>query len=593
MTDTLEERRLQALYRRNILDTPPSESLDRITRMAATIFDLPVSAISLTDRNRQWFMARVGVEHDTIARDKAPCAAVSVSAAPVVIHDLLDDACYATSTLANQGIRFYAGVPLTTSEGFTLGALCVLGVEPRAATDREMSALSDLAAMVMAQIEYQHTLGRTDPLTGLPNRLQFVEDFDGLSARQPDGRRRLAVLIDLARPDELQRLMHVLGPSQVDTLIREAAEMVRRNVDRGSTLYHVSATQFVMIADAGVDEAGFLARVRRKRVDGSNLAGNRFAASWSIGIAPFVPGVTPASDLLRMAAIAVEDAGQTESRVSLFSRERDALQQRRFRILTDFRQALERTDQLRLVFQPRIDLATGRLRGVEALLRWTHPELGEISPGEFIPVIEQTSLARETTAWVLDQALRQHAIWRALGLDIGLSVNISARNLREPAFVAEIRDVLAAYAMDSASLELEVTESAVMTNGAEARARLESLAELGVRIAIDDFGTGYSSFSYLHRLPAHVVKIDRSFITDLDRDTRTAGLVKAMITLSHDLGYTVVAEGVETVEVEAVLRSMGCDEVQGYYYARPLEAEKLLSWKMAYDDRESATAAAA
>lgn len=177
MSDRDEDARLGALRQLNLLDTGPSESFDRITRMASQIFGLPISAVSLTDRDRQWFKSRVGVEHRSIPRDKAPCAQVAESARPVLIPDLLADEVYANSVLADQGVRFYAGAPLVTREGFGLGALCVLGTEPRTASDAEMAALGDLAEMVMSQIELQHAFGRIDPLSGLPNRTQFLDDL--------------------------------------------------------------------------------------------------------------------------------------------------------------------------------------------------------------------------------------------------------------------------------------------------------------------------------------------------------------------------------------------------------------------------------
>lgn len=207
-----EEGRLDALRQLNLLDTSPSESFDRITRMASQIFGLPVAAVSLTDSDRQWFKSRVGITHMSIPRDRAPCARVAESTEIVLIPDLLADECYATSILAGQGVRFYAGAPLTTREGYGLGALCVLGTEPRNATPAEMSALNDLAQIVMSQIELQHAFGRIDPLSGLPNRTQFLDDLEDLG-RNETGSRRLAVLIELARAEQLNNGVRVMAPT--------------------------------------------------------------------------------------------------------------------------------------------------------------------------------------------------------------------------------------------------------------------------------------------------------------------------------------------------------------------------------------------
>jgi EAL domain-containing protein (putative c-di-GMP-specific phosphodiesterase class I) len=212
------------------------------------------------------------------------------------------------------------------------------------------------------------------------------------------------------------------------------------------------------------------------------------------------------------------------------------------------------------------------------LLRWRHPTLGEISPSEFIPIIEQTAMAKATTAWVMETALKQLSTWCAAGLDLQLSVNVSAANLIEPDFMEQVTASLARHALPTERLELEITESAVMEDAGQALTALRTLADAGIRLAIDDFGTGYSSLSYLQRLPAQVVKIDQSFIRSLAVDERQQCLVPTMIMLSHDLGYHVVAEGVETVEALELLATARCDEAQGYLFGRPMTATDFILW---------------
>lgn len=572
-----EDSRLDALYKLSLLDTPPSESFDRITRMASQIFGLPISAVSLTDHDRQWFKSRVGVEHQPIPRDKAPCARVAERAEVVLIPDLLADDHYRNSVLAGQSIRFYAGAPLVTRDGFGLGALCVLGTEPRTATPAEMAALNDLAQMVMAQIELQHAFGRIDPLSGLPNRTQFLDDLDDLGRDDP-GRRRFAVLIDLARAEQLNTGVRVMGSDYLDDMVQEATRTLRAGLDADRKAYHVGATQFAFLAPPEVDEATYLDRLRPVLEQFRSTATSRFVMSAALGVAPFVTGETAPRDVLRTAHSAALDARGLEMPVSVYSTAKDRAHSRRFRLLNDFGAALERPEQLRLVFQPRLDLATRTCLGAEALLRWSHPTLGEISPGEFIPIIEQTSLARATTAWVLDTALRQLAAWRAVGKDIQLSINVSAANLEEQDFAQRVQLHLLKYRVPPAMLELEVTESAVMDNAAQALGLLAALKASGIRLAIDDFGTGYSSLAYLQRLPAQVVKIDQSFVRDLANGEREQALVRSMITLSHDLGYRVVAEGIESAEAAEMLAAMGCDEGQGYHFARPMEVAAFERW---------------
>jgi EAL domain-containing protein (putative c-di-GMP-specific phosphodiesterase class I)/GGDEF domain-containing protein len=572
-----EEARLDALYQLNLLDTPPSESFDRITRMASQIFGLPISAVSLTDRDRQWFKSRVGVDHMQIPRMKAPCGEVAESTDFVLIPDLMADPCYATSVLASQGVRFYAGAPLITRDGYGLGALCVLGTAPRTITEAERATLTDLAQMVMSQIELQHAFGRIDPLSGLPNRTQFLDDLEDLGRDHP-GERRLAVLIDLARTEEIDNGVRVMGSAYVDEIVQEAARTIRALLGPGRTAYHVAATQFAFLAPSDVEEGAYLTMLERHLERAGEMSNVRFAMTTAIGVAPFTTGESAARDVLRTAHSACHDARSTRTSVSAYSPFTDGAHQRRFRLLHDFRQALEQPDALRLVFQPRVDLATGRCCGAEALLRWSHPLLGEVSPGEFMPIVEQTSLARPTTAWVLDAALKQLSAWRAAGLNIAMSVNVSAANLEESDFAQTVQLMMLKHRVRPEMLELEVTETAVMGNGGQALSQLTALEAAGVRLAIDDFGTGYSSLSYLQRLPAQVVKIDQSFILGLEDNEREQTLVRSMITLSHDLGYRVVAEGVETEASADMLARMQCDEAQGYLFARPMEADRFQGW---------------
>ncbi|RYE99277.1 MAG: GAF domain-containing protein, partial [Oxalobacteraceae bacterium] len=241
MRDYQEEARLDALYQLKLLDTSASESFDRITRMASQIFGLPVAAVSLTDRDRQWFKSRVGIDHFSIPRDKAPCSEVAETTQALVVEDLLANPCYADSVLSRAGTRFYAGAPLITSDGYGLGALCVLGTEPRQVAPSELAALVDLAAMVMAQIELQHAFGRIDPVSGMPTRNQFRDDLIDL-ARDYPGERRFAVVVDLARDDQISKITRALGGARVDELIREAAQALRSALGSDRTAYHVGAT---------------------------------------------------------------------------------------------------------------------------------------------------------------------------------------------------------------------------------------------------------------------------------------------------------------------------------------------------------------
>lgn len=276
LTGWSEDKRLAALHQLGLLDTAPTEAFDRITRMAGQLFGLPLAAVSLTDTDRQWFKSRVGIEHPSIPRGKAPCAQVAESSRSLTVPDLLLDPHYCNSPLAGAGIRFYAGAPLTTREGFCLGSMCVLGLEPRQVSEIEMASLHDLAAMVMSQIELQHAFGRVDPLSGLPNHTQFIEDLEDLVADRPLLERRLAVLVDVANPPQLSNVMRVIGSSFLDDMIQEAALAIRSAIGPTRKAYHVAPTQFAFLSPPGVEEESYVAFLANAMAVFRSSASSRF-----------------------------------------------------------------------------------------------------------------------------------------------------------------------------------------------------------------------------------------------------------------------------------------------------------------------------
>jgi EAL domain-containing protein (putative c-di-GMP-specific phosphodiesterase class I) len=546
--------------------------------MASQIFDLPIAAISLTDSDRQWFKSRVGVEHSSIPREKAPCAEVAESRDLLVIEDFLTDPCYHDSVLARAGIRFYAGVPLMTRDGFGLGAMCVLGTSPRQAEPSELTALHDLAAMVMSQIELQHAFGRIDPISELPNRTQFFDDLSDLARNDTTKARNIVIVVDLISVEQMNHAVRVMGSAVIDDLVRISARNFRSLIGPHRKAYHIGSTQLAALAPESMNEFAYVNLLRTQTQKLRKLGGPDMIGTVALGIAPFILGELPPSDILRIAQGAAQDARATGKLFQIHSNTSDNAFRRSFMLLRDFEAALQKPSEFSLAYQPRVDLASGRCVGAEALMRWTHPTLGSIAPGEFIPLIERMALATPTTAWVLETAVSQLAQWREMGLELIISVNISSTNLHEADFAARVSQVLARHRVPPEFLELEITETAVMNDAEQALSQLNELAAAGIRLAIDDFGTGYSSLSYLQRLPVHVVKIDRSFMSDIDTDPRQFSLVTMMISMAKHLGHRVVAEGVETQAVLSQLRLTACDELQGYFFARPLPKDEFAIW---------------
>jgi EAL domain-containing protein (putative c-di-GMP-specific phosphodiesterase class I)/GGDEF domain-containing protein len=577
-----ETARLHALRQLKLLDTPSSDGFDRITRMAAKLFDLSMAAISLTDHDRQWFKSRVGLDQDEAPRLKAPCAVIAERRELLVIPDLLDSYLYADSAMALAGIRFYAGAPLVTREGYGLGALCVLGREPRQFTDEERDMLSDLAAMTMAQIDLQHAFGRIDPTSGLPNRHRLLEDLRDQAAKAELDDRALVIMetMDAAR---LRDALRVLGPEAVDEHVHTVARALEAVLGPDTTAYHVGRVQLAWVAGSWNNAGALLERLRERVELTAGRSAAQLLANPALGVAPFrIGGIAP-EDLLRSAYMAEQDARDRETLVGIYSAEADREHRRRFRLLSDMRAALDARDQLSLAFQPRIDLRSGACVGAEALLRWQHPVLGQVPPGEFIPMVEQTDLVGPLTEWVVETALRQALAWRTAGLAIPISLNVSAANLEEPSFAARLVERLSRANLPPDAIEIEVTESAAVRDGTRAGQQLHELRAAGIRVAIDDFGTGYSTLAYLRTLPADVVKIDQSFIRELHKSERAQTLVRAMIRLAQSLNFRVVAEGVEDQESFDLLCSFACDEVQGYLVSRPLPPADLELWRRKWE----------
>ncbi|MCT8267237.1 GGDEF and EAL domain-containing protein [Afifella sp. JA880] len=578
--DEKEEARLRALRELNLLDTAPSENFDRITRLAAQFFETPISAVSLTDVDRQWFKSRVGCGPQ-IPREHAPCAEVTRSGDVLVVSDLAEDPRFNKGVLVENGVRFYAGAPLVTKEGFTLGSMCVLDTVPREIGKDDEKALRDLAAMVMTQIELQHAIGRIDPVSGLPNRQQFTENLEDL-ARDFAGERRLAILLDLAPPNQIVQALRVLGPTYLDDLMRLSVEGVRNLKIEGHTVYHVGGAQLLAVIGDADEERVEVELVKRLNMlaDFSRGRGAASLSHMACGIAPFILGEVKAGDVLRAAHHAAQDARESDRVVGIYSAATDEEHKRRYALIAALRELLERggDGELSLVYQPRIDLKTGRCYGAEALLRWDHPEYGSVSPAEFIPLAEQTDLMRPLTSWVKLRAIAQLRAWRDEGYDLRVSINVSAANLEEEEFGLRLASVLAENGVSPSCLEIEFTESTFISNRRRVVKNLTDIRELGVVCAIDDFGTGYSTFSYLHDFPADIIKIDQTFIRKLEPGSRGSILVQSLIHMAGALGYRVVAEGVETQDVADFLIEAGCHEGQGYLFSRPLPPEAFADW---------------
>jgi diguanylate cyclase (GGDEF)-like protein/PAS domain S-box-containing protein len=412
-----------------------------------------------------------------------------------------------------------------------------------------------------------------DPLTGLPNRALFKDRLEIAFARAK-GREAARFAVFFLDLDRFKLVNDSLGHRAGDELLVQIARRLESCRRAGDTVARLGGDEFTLLVEgvATDDEAIAVAeRVHRSLIPPYMIEGHEVFAGASIGIALGGPATERVEHLLRDADTAMYRAKVRGCRHAVFDSSMHERAMAALRIENELRRALER-GELRVHYQPIVELSSGKILGVEALVRWEHRERGLVPPSEFIPLAEETGLVVPLGHWVLDEACRALS---TLPERITLSVNLSGRQLLQPEFCTELKEMLARCRIDPSRLRLELTESMLIGNGAAAIAALTQLRGTGVRLCIDDFGTGYSSLSYLHELPIDSLKIDRSFVGAMGDDERKIKIVQSILVLGKALGIDVVAEGVETQEQVDVLRRLGCERAQGYFFARPVPLEQL------------------
>lgn len=433
----------------------------------------------------------------------------------------------------------------------------------------------DITRRKAAERRIEH-LAHHDFLTDLPNRSLLRDRLDvALSQARRERRLVAALFIDL---DRLKVVNDTLGHEAGDQLLREAAKRLATSMREGDTVARLGGDEFMVILPNLGDARG-AAAAARKILDSlarpTELRGQEVFMSASIGIGLFPNDAADSEALIRNADAAMYSAKRSGGdNYQFYTADLNVQVQQRLVIEQGLRVA-EQRNELRLLYQPKVDLASGRIIGVEALLRWQHPVLGAISPERFIPIAEETGLIVPIGEWVLRSACMQARTWRDNGIDLPIAVNLSACQFRQRNLAQTIHRILSETGVPPRFIEIEITESDVMENAESAIATLGELKARGIRISIDDFGTGYSSLSYLKRFPLDVLKIDRSFVRDIAVDSDDAAIVEAIIALARSLEIKVVAEGVETHEQMAFLNRAGCNFAQGYLFSPPAEAEQV------------------
>ncbi|MBW6396569.1 EAL domain-containing protein [Roseomonas sp. HJA6] len=579
-----EEARLAALHGLGVLDKTPEPEFDRITRLAAHLLNAPIALMTLVGRDQQWIKSHFGLEPKEAAPGHAFYRHAMRDDDILVVNDAAGDPRFANNPLVTgePSIRFYAGAPLRTPEGDAIGVLCIIDRSARATfSPEQQQILRSLAGVVMAQIEARRAMGYVDRVTGLPNRFRLLHDVGQLATEaEASGRTFAVVVIKTASPGQYAELVRTLGHTIADSFDIGAAQTVRGVLPAEIEPYHLIGSRFACVVRDG-DEAKAEDLARHLAADLAKpilLDGIPFTTSKGIGIAEFPKHGRSAEEIVRAATSAAHQALEEREAYRIHGPAWDEARNRTFTLLRDLTVATGEGRQLRVEYQPKIDLRTNRCIGAEALLRWDHPQLGPISPGEFVPLFERTSNIHRLTQYAIEDVLTQVRRWRTDGLEVCISINISGLDLLDDDFDNRLSSALKKHKVQPDWIDIELTETARMDDPASIGMKIQKLRDIGIDIGIDDFGTGQSALSYLKYIPASFVKIDSMFIRSLEQDENDRIMVRSTIDMAHALQRRVVAEGIESQVILDWLRGNGCDHGQGFAISAPLRPEAFARW---------------
>lgn len=586
-----EQDRLEDLLSLRVLDTSPNERVERLCELARSVFDVPVALVSMVDAERQWFWSNQGYRDICeTPRELSFCGHALHEDELLEVPDAREDARFRANPLVrdpDNPIIYYIGAVLFGTRGFPVGTLCLVDHRPRRFNAAEKDRLLMFARMVEEELWLHHSLKRErqrvqdavfrDELTHLPNRRRLEELLERAISAGPR-RLRLAYL-RLRRHDDL---MSTFGPGVADEAVRLLAGRLMTALPGNWYLGRWDDERFLAFSPEAEahwhqQEADWLESLASVLAEPLELGDLQHPLQLAVGFAGYpVDGQAPellVSRARTAARIAADDAEDEAVAVREYSQELRQRQSLRFDLEIRLRQAVER-EELQLEYQPKLAVTSGAVTGCEALLRWDNAEFGRISPGEFIPVAEESGLIRPIGAWVLETAIRQQADWQhRLGMQLPVAVNVAGEQFRDPRFANRLDEALRRHGVDPACIEIELTERTLVTDRERVRTQMAACEEIGVRLSVDDFGTGYSSLAYLQRFPLHSLKVDRTFMARVDDGSEQGEiLARTILGMANNLGLNAVAEGVETPAQLAFLRDQACPEYQGFLTARPMPA---------------------
>ncbi len=582
---------LQAIYRLTEV-VNQADSVAEVYREALAVLQNTLRADSASillfdEQGVMRFVAWQGLSdrYRRAADGHSPWAVHETDAEPILVADAEHDASLETSreTLRQEGIRALAFIPIFYQKRL-LGKFMVYYNQPHAFSGEEIQLAQTVASHVAFAIERAQQTAKLehqalyDSLTDIPNRTLLHDRLrQAISTAQRTRTSLALLLIDL---DRFKEINDTLGHARGDLVLKQIGPRIQAVLRQSDSVARLGGDEFAVLLPTvsspshAVLTAGKILQALQTPFP---VEGLELEIGASIGIVLCPEHGAEAELLMQHADIAMYVAKHQGSGYAVYAPELDRHSPQKLTLMGELRHAIEH-DELVLHYQPKLSLKTQSIIGVEALVRWNHPQRGMLYPDQFILLAEQTGLMKPLSLWVINHALSQHSAWKRGGLDISMAINLSARNLHDPELPSLVGELLQRHKTPPASLDLEITESAIMADPVRALEVLTRLSAMGVKLSIDDFGTGYSSLAYLKKLPVDTVKIDKSFVMDMTQDEGNALIVRSTIDLAHNLGVEVIAEGVEMHEAWVELSILGCDAAQGYYINRPIPAAEFITW---------------
>jgi len=563
-------------------DRSRDDVLKMFLQLTTSLFNMPSGYISIVDDTTHNVIVSHQISMTPKPRQFSFCQYVVDSSQPVIVPNTCLDQrfCEHPLVVGSAGIRFYAGMPLTFRNGVTIGSYCVIDTIPRELTEDDLTSLNFISDLVTRFIESWLDVAQTDLNSGLPNMHQLIGDLQN-EVNHDDAHYSSLTLIECLGVNQSEDIARTMGIKNLNRLIKDISFTLEKTLQLkpSEKLYMICAGRFALYSKNLTSSERSLREQQLRNLQAHLADGVTIGLNICVGETAITLPISSGQEILRQAESALYAARCSHAhRWSVYNQDDDDKRNNDFYLLYDLTDAIRKGVDLFLVWQPKVTLPDGNVSGLEALIRWNHPVRGILSPGIFLPLIADTSLMVELTDWVIDHAIEQQIQWIAQGIRLPTSINISILDLTRGNFTQNLVEKIEKAGLDRALLGIECLETEKLLANSNVIEELRLLRQEGFSVSIDDFGTGYSNLNYLSKIPADIVKLDKSLIDNVQWESSQQIIVRHVIRILKDLGYTVIAEGIEDEKTADILIEFGCDQAQGYFFARPMTTDKLELW---------------